>query len=385
MSKNIELNFELIRKIILSILGVLLVVASVFFAKKIIANKKKPKSVATKVIKSVVLDTVKNVTVPVIISANGNLQAKQRVELYSEVQGIFKSGNKLFRAGQVYRKGQSLIAMDASEYAASVLSSKSNLYNTISAVMPDLRLDYPEAYSKWQAYLNAFDISKATPALPTMNTDREKYFITGKSIVSNYYNVKNLEERLVKYQIRAPFTGILTEALVTEGSLIRSGQKLGEFINPSAYELEVAISKSFANLLKVGESVDLSNLDKTETYKGKVTRINGSIDATTQTIAVFIEVNSPNLKEGDYLEANLDAKKIVNAIELDRNLLVDNDKIFIVKDSVLAFIMAEPVYFSDSKVILTKIPDGTIILKQPVPGAYAGMLVKPIENTVTDK
>ena len=53
--------------------------------------------------------------------------------------------------------------------------------------------------------------------------------------------------------ISAPFSGILTEALVTEGTLIRNGQKLGEFIDPSDYEMEVNISKSYANLLKVGE------------------------------------------------------------------------------------------------------------------------------------
>lgn len=331
--------------------------------------------------KSVLLDTVRNKTVPVVISANGNLQAKERVELYSEVQGIFKSGNKLFRAGQVYKKGQSLIGIDASEYSASVQSAKSNLYNSISSVMPDLLLDYPEVYPQWQQYLKDFNVSGSVVALPAMDSDRVKYFITGKGVVSNYYNVKNLEERLVKYQIRAPYNGIVTEALVTEGSLIRSGQKLGEFINPSSYELEVAVSKSFIDLLKVGEKVDLTNLDKTEKYSGKVIRVNGSIDPTTQTIAVFIEVKGATLKEGDYLEANLDARKIEEAIEVDRNLLVDNEKIFIVKDSVLAFLPAHPVYFSDAKVILKNIPDGTIMLKKPVPGAYPGMLVKPLVET----
>ena len=145
-------------------------------------------------------------------------------------------------------------------------------------------------------YLSSFDLNKTTPKLPEMTSDKENYFITGRGIVTNYYNVKNLEQRLAKYTISAPFSGILTEALVTEGSLIRSGQKLGEFINPSVYEMEVAISKSFANILKVGENVSLTNLDKTETYTGKVSRVNGSIDATTQTITAFIEVKDANLK-----------------------------------------------------------------------------------------
>ena len=365
------------RKIILSILGVLFIIASFIFAKNLIDNKKKPKPVASKVIKTVFIDTVQNGTIPIVIAANGNLTAKQRVELYSEVQGVFRNGSYLFKPGQTYRKGQTLIRVDASEYYATVQSSKSSLYNSIAAIMPDLRLDFPDVFQKWQTYLNGFDLNKTTPKLPEITTDKEKYVITGRGIITNYFNVKNLEQRLSKYTISAPFTGILTEALATEGSLIRNGQKLGEFINPSVYEMEVAISKSFANILKVGESVSLSNLDKTESYIGKVSRVNGSIDATTQTITAFIEVKDDNLKEGMYLEANLNAKSVADAIEIDRNLLTDSQEIYVIKDSLLDVIPAKPIHFSDTKVILQGVPNGTIILKRPVPGAYSGMLVQP--------
>ncbi|WP_452225243.1 efflux RND transporter periplasmic adaptor subunit [Lacinutrix chionoecetis] len=373
------------RKIILSIIGVLLIVFSFLFAKNLIENKNKPKPVAAKVIKTVFTDTVQNSTIPIVIPANGNLTAKQRVELYSEVQGIFRSGKHLFKPGQEYRRGEVLIRVDAAEYYASVQSAKSNLYNSISAIMPDLRLDFPDVYQKWQTYLNGFDLNKTTPKLPEITSDKENYFITGRSIITNYFNVKNLEQRLSKYTITAPFSGILTEALATEGSLIRNGQKLGEFINPSVYEMEVAISKSFANILKVGETVTLTNLDKTENYTGTVSRVNGSIDATTQTITVFIEVKDDKLKEGMYLEANLNAKSIEDAIEIDRNLLLDSQEIYVIRDSILDVIAAKPVHFSDTKVVLKEVPNGTVILKRPVPGAYSGMLVTPfVEESATN-
>jgi multidrug efflux pump subunit AcrA (membrane-fusion protein) len=199
--------------------------------------------------------------------------------------------------------------------------------------------------------------------------------------LTSFYNVKNLEQRLVKYSIRAPYNGILTEALVTEGSLIRSGQKLGEYIDNSIYEMEVAVSKSYASLLKLGEKVTLNNLDQTETYRGVVSRINGSVDITTQTISAFIEVKDENLKEGMYMEAQLEAKQEENAIEIDRSLLSDINEVFIVKDSILIAIPVKPVYFGESKVVVKGIPDGTRLLAKPVPGAYAGMLVKPYINT----
>lgn len=368
------------RKIILSVLGVLIIVASVFVAKMIMDSKASSKPMAEKVIKTVFAEKVQNGIVQIIVPANGKLIAKSRMELYSEVQGVFRGGSKLFKTGQVYDRGETIIRIDASEYAANVQSVKSNLYNQLTSIMPDLRLDYPDIFPKWQAYLNGFDMDKSTPDLPEMNLEKEKFFISGRGILTSYYNVKNMEQRLSKYRITAPFKGILTDALVTEGTLIRAGQKLGEFINTDVYELEVSISKTFSDLLKIGEQVELTNLEKSKSYVGKVSRINGSVDQATQTIKAFIEVKDPNIKEGMYLEANLNAKEENDAIEIDRSLLLENDKIFVVRDSILDLIDVRPVYFSDKKVVLKEVPDGTIILAKPVMGAYTGMLIKVYQD-----
>ncbi|MFK7832324.1 MAG: efflux RND transporter periplasmic adaptor subunit [Winogradskyella sp.] len=375
----------MLRKVILSIIGIALVIAAFLYTKHLIANKNKPKPVPAKVVKTVFVDTVKNTTIPIVIAASGNLVAKRRVELYSEVQGIFRPSSILFKPGQTYKKGQSLIRIDASEFYASVQSAKSSLYNDIAAMMPDLQLDFPEVFSKWKTYLSNYNLEKTTPKLPQMTSEKENFFITGRGIVSSYYNVKNLEERLSKYYINAPFSGILTEALVSEGALIRNGQKLGEFIDTSIYEIEVAISKSYASFLKVGETVTLNTLDGIDTYTGKVTRVNGNVDLTTQTITAFIELKHPDLREGVYLEAQLDAKDEPNAIEIDRNLLSDSNTIFVLKDSILDAIPAKPIFFTDTKVVLKDVADGTIMISKPVPGAYAGMLVKPYSNTKANK
>ena len=367
------------RKLILVILGVLFITGAIYGAKMIINSKSKTRKAPSKVIKTVFVDTVKNTSIPIIIPANGNLVAKRRVEIYSEVQGIFKPGSKLFKPGEKYQKNEAFISINDTEYYANVQLAKSNLYNSIAAVLADLRLDFPEVFLKWEAYLKSYDLNKPTPKLPKMVSEKENYFITGRSIVSNYYTVKNLEQRLSKYTISAPFKGILTEALVTEGTLIRSNQKLGEFIDPSIYEMEVSLSKTFASLLDVGETVELNNLEHTKKYSGIVSRVNGSINSATQTIAVYIEIKNSSLKEGMYLEANLNAKKEKNAIEINRGLLLDENKIFIIRNSVLDMIDVKPVYFSDTKVVLKDIPDGTIILSSPFPGAYVGMIVKPLQ------
>lgn len=374
------------RKLIISVVvGAVIILGSLYLAGVIAGSKDNRRPPSQKVVKTVFVDTVKNGTVSLVVPANGNLKAKKRVELYSEVQGVFRPGSKLFRTGQEYSTGQTLIRIDANEYLASVQSSKSTLYNLLTSIMPDLRLDYPEIYPKWQAYLNSFDLNRPTPQLPEMGSEKEKFFITGRQIVSNYYAVKNLEQRLSKYTISAPFSGILTEALVTEGTLIRSGQKLGEFINTGVYELEVSVSKTYGEFLKVGKKVELFNLEKTKTYTGEVTRVNGKVDQGSQTINVFIEVSGDDLKEGQYLEANLEAKEETAAIEINRSLLLDNDQIFVVRDSILDLMYVDPVYFTDKTVVLKNVPDGEVIVAKPLTGAYAGMLVKIFDESKSQK
>lgn len=364
------------RKIILYVLGLAILVIAFFGSKYLIDSNTKEKPKVDKVIKTVFAETVKNSTVPIVIPANGTLQAKERLELFAEVQGVFQGSANDFKAGEPYKKGQALIRINAAEYYASVQASKSEFYNLVTSLMPDLRLDYPEAFPKWQAYLDNFDVNKSVPVLPETTSDKVNYFVTGRGVYAAYYNVKNLEQRLGKYTIYAPFDGVLTEALVTKGTLIRQGQKLGEYINTSVFELELAIGKTFSDLLKLGEQVALSVPQGSKTYTGTVSRINGRVDPTTQTIKVFVEVKGDDLKEGMYMEAQLEAREQPNAIKISRKLLVDETQIFVVRDSILNLIPVQPVYFSAKDVVVQGVPDGTVILSKSIPGAYAGMLVK---------
>ncbi len=364
------------RKYISIALGIALVIASVFIAKTMIANNKKPEQKAKKIVKTVFVDLVENKDIPITIRANGNLVAKNKIDVFSEVQGVLHTTNKEFKAGNTYKKGEVILKINNEEHYANLQAQKSKLYNTITSIMPDIRLDYSDEYEKWQAYLISFDFDKTTPTLPEINSEKEKFFISGRNIYTSYYNVKNMEVRLSKYIIRAPYNGILTEALVNPGSLVRQGQKLGEYIDPSIYEMEVAISANYIDLLEKGNSVELHNLNSSKSWVGKIIRVNGKIDQASQTVKAFIQVAGKELKEGMYLEANLVAKKEKNAYEIARKLLVNNESVYVLKDSVLELVKIDPVYFKENSVVIKGLDNGTKVLAKNVPGAYPGMTVK---------
>lgn len=368
------------RKIIISAVSIVLILTGGFMFKLLSKEKIEESNEPANTIKKVYVETVTNTKVPIVIYANGNLVAKNKIELYTEVQGLLETRGKDFRPGVTFKKGEIIFKVNSNEFYATILAQRSNLQNLIASIMPDLRLDYPEAYKNWYAYLKTFNVNNTTAKLPKTTSDQEELFVTAKNIYNTYYGIKNLEERLLKYNVRAPFNGIITEANVTKGALIRAGQKIGEFINPSVYELEVAINAAYVNLIQKGKTVQLKNIESKQEFTGKVTRINGRLDQNTQTVTIFIEVKDTQLREGMYLEANVPLKEEENAYEIDRQLLVDNTKVYVVKNNQLDLVNITPIKSSKEKVIIKGLEDGTLLLTQVLPGAYKGLTVNPVKQ-----
>jgi multidrug efflux pump subunit AcrA (membrane-fusion protein) len=122
--------------------------------------------------------------------------------------------------------------------------------------------------------------------------------------------------------------------------------------------------------------VALQNLEKTKTWSGKVSRINGKIDQASQTVQLFIEVKGGNLREGMYLEANVPVKTAVDAIEVNRKLLIENKFVYVVKDSVLDLVKINTVHFNENTVVVKGLKNDMQLVSKPITGAYAGMPVK---------
>jgi membrane fusion protein (multidrug efflux system) len=368
------------RKYINIVLGILIIALAFWIVNVMIDSNKKPDRAPTKIVKTVFVEKVTNATIPITITANGNLVAKNKIEIFSEVQGVLEPTPKEFRAGNAYKKGEVILKLNSEEHYANLQAQKSNLYNSITSIMPDIRLDYPEAYVKWEQYLTEFDFNKTTPPLPQIDSEKEKFFISGRNIYTSYYNVKNLEVRLTKYTIRAPYDGMLTDALVNPGALVRVGQKLGEFINPKVYEMEVAINAKYIDLLEIGNKVNVYNRDNDVSWNGRIVRVNARVDQASQTVKAYIQVEGEDLKEGIYLEAQLVAKAEKDAYEMPRKLLVNNESLYILKDSIIDLITVDPVYFTDKTVVVKGLKDGTFVLTRAVPGAYPGMKVKVYDD-----
>jgi membrane fusion protein (multidrug efflux system) len=163
--------------------------------------------------------------------------------------------------------------------------------------------------------------------------------------------------------------------------LIRSGQKMGEFIANDEFELEVNVNVSYKDVLKIGEAVKLTSLTGTTEWGGVVKRINGKIDQNTQTVMVFIGVKGKSLVEGMYMEAKIDVRSEQNAFQVSRNLMINENQLYAVEDNQLILKTVTPVFFTDKTAVVKGLPEGIQLLTKPIPGAYSGMAVKIADST----
>jgi hypothetical protein len=195
-------------KLIYGGLSVALIIAAFVFSGYLINAKPTPGSDKniqnTMFVKAEKVNQVENESGMVY---RGRVTAFDNVLLGAEVQGKIMQGDVRFKAGESFNKGDVLINIYKEDIEASLKSGKSSFLQTLSVILPDLRVDYPDEYEKWTSFFKAIDVGKKLPELPEINSDREKVFLAANNVLSSYYSLQQQEINLTRYTIYAPFTG----------------------------------------------------------------------------------------------------------------------------------------------------------------------------------
>lgn len=355
---------------------VVVVLGAAFMVFRVFSGQKKPKNNEVgKAIPYVRTLMVENGEVPSAIQITGRLVAREKISVIAEVMGTLQESSKVFKEGVAYSAGEVMLRIDAKEFKMNLLAQKSAFLNLLTQMMPDLKIDYSDKAAKWDKFIKDFELEKPLPELPSAD-GQEKFFLSSRNVYQQYYAIKSLEERLAKYEIVAPFNGTVTVSNVYPGMTIPVGQMLGEFLNPGTFEIETAVASGDIRYISIGNTVELSSAELGRNWQGKVIRISDKIDPATQSVKVFVSVQGNGLREGLYLTGEIKSGTFENAYELPRRLLVDQDMVYVVKDTVLEKQEVEILRVNRGTVVIKGLADNTIIMDESIPGAYDGMLVR---------
>ena len=368
------------RQLIISIVGFVLILALGFIAFKGMTSGKTKEPATqnfevTKYVKVIMVDYSDN---QFRLSTNGRLNAKNSIEIFSEVQGMMKSGTANFKVGSSFRKGSVLISIDDEEFRLQLLTQKSEYLNLLAMAMPDIKTDFPQSFSKWSNFIEKYDINKPIPDLPEYDNTKEKYFLASRKILGQYYAIKNQELRLEKYIIRAPFDGTVTASMIESGTLVRPGQKLGEFAGSGTFELEISLNPADADLISVGNPVQI-NIGGNN-ISGSIIRKSSSMDPMTQTIKVYVQLSGSNLSDGMYLKAEIRGKEIPNSMIVPRKAIINNSFVYFDDGGKLGKKPIEILALGSEDAYINGIEAGTYIISEPVVNPTIGMKIEQIKQ-----
>lgn len=360
-----------------TIAAVVILVGAFALSKQLAAMKEPPKEdPQVKQVTLVEVLKVSNGAVPGQIDVNGRLLAREKINVVSEVSGRLLASRRQFKEGVAFRKGETLFRLDDTDFRLSLVATRSGFQSLLTQLLTDLKIDYPDNFSNWKAYVDNFDPAKSLPALPQVSSAQEKGYLVAKNVYNQYYNIQSQEAKLRKYTFRAPFSGVVDKASINPGSMVAAGQNLGAFLNNQNFELEAGVNIAQVGNVTVGNTVRLTSPDIAGEWEGTVRRISKSIDPATQNVTAYIQVKGNELREGMYLRGTIGDGTIENATVIPRKLLVGGDQVYTIQDSVLKLTTVNVVRESGSEAIVKGLPNNTLLLNSEVSGVYEGMKVK---------
>ena len=342
----------------------------------------KPRSASARLVKVM---PAKFETIAPQVSVEGRVQALNRMTVLSEVNGVLPVGGKEFREGVRYEMDEAMLRLDDSELRASLVAQRSQWLQLVAGTLADLQVDFPDRADTWKELVQTLDVQVVLPDLPEPGSDRERLYLTSRGIISGYHNIRANEARLDKFTVRAPFEGVIVGAQVEPGSMVRAGQPVGTLVGIGTFEVKSAVHARHLPLLSRGDEVLLQDETGAVVAKGRVARISGNVDPTTQSASVFCEVSAEDgqsLRDGRFLSGQVLGSPMANVMALDEALLTGDggSEVFVVRDGTLKLVEVAIMHRDADRVLVRGLKNGEQVLAESVSGAYEGMLVELAES-----
>ena len=261
--------------------------------------------------------------VPVV--AEGKIRARHSTQVRTEIAGRIE--RIAVQEGQSVRKGQILAVLDGREYRIAIEEARSRYLKAIGVIAVEkdsvVGSKDPEALERQIAELEKLEadgkisreerrsreIELGVQALREGAYRRE--LVEARSGLSE---ARAAEERarlnLDRTIIRAPFSGVVADLVLTEGQLLSTGETVCSLVDNVDLEAEVGVLESDVGGLAVGRPAMLVVPALEETLRVQVDVISPNIDSNSRTCRVLLRVQNPNgrLQPGMFVRASIAGK-----------------------------------------------------------------------------
>jgi RND family efflux transporter MFP subunit len=252
------------------------------------------------------------------IELPGTTEAFTEAPIYARTSGYLKQWS--FDIGARVRRGQLLAEIETPELDQQLLQAE----NDLRTAQANLDLAQVTA-DRWVNLLKRAVVSKqeTDQAVSDFNAKRG-------TVDSAQANVRRLRQLQEFERVYAPFDGVITARNTDIGALIQNGDNTGpkELFHLAAIDklrVYVSVPEVYQTAVKTDETVTLT-LDAFpgEAFTGTIVRNSNSIDLTSRTLNVEVDVDNPTgrLLPGAYAFVHLKLPATAGAVTIPTNALL---------------------------------------------------------------
>lgn len=262
-----------------------------------------------------------------------NVQAFKDAPIYARTNGYLKRW--YVDIGGRVKAGQLLAEIDTPEVEQQLHQARADL----ATAEANVRLSEITA-NRYQGLLKTDSVSQQDADNATSDYAAKKAIVQ-----SSEANVGRLQDLQSFQKIYAPFDGVITQRNTDVGQLIDSGSSGGakaelfHIAAPDPLRVYVSVPQVYSQLTKPGLKADLTLAEfPGRHFEGTLVRTADSIDLTTRTLLVEIQVHNPTgeLLTGAYAELHLKLPGNVSTFTIPVNALLfrsEGLRVVSVKDS----------------------------------------------------
>ncbi len=214
---------------------------------------------------------------------SGTMTPQQAATQRSEISGPVVQ--TYVEQGQPVKRGQSLVRIDDTSLREALISTQS------SARSAQLTLDNATRDAERQQRLE----TAGAVAPRDVEVAQRTLASAEAGMADAQARLTAAQQQLDKTSFRAPFDGLVSERPVNAGDVVQPGTAIVTIVNPASMRLEGSVPAEQLASLKIGTPVIFTvNGYGSQTFTGRIDRINPTADPTTRQVRVYVTI--PNEK-----------------------------------------------------------------------------------------
>jgi len=287
-------------------------------------------------------------TYPIVVNANGTVEAQTRGNLITQVSGEIIAIGDNFKTGGTFKKGEMLVQVDRRDHQANLSQALAQL-SQADATYRQEQANAKQAAKDWKRLGN----TEPAPALVLRKpqlTAAKAQFDSARS--AHQTAILNLS----RTTITAPYDGRIISRAAVLGQYMTVGNPIAEVFATDGVEVRLPISQDEFNQLGLdllsaednnnSFSALISAKIGIETYQwpAQISRSDSTFDINTRQIDVIAEVQDPfgkasgqpALKIGQFVNARIQGVNIENVFVIPNKSIREGRYVYLVRDQRLA-------------------------------------------------